>query len=96
VNRISRHDEPPYELCKFFKNLVFSFDPSGHTTKAESEALRPKRAEMPAKQACYPASETGQARDAPELVAQGVGVLALAADEVEAGAAGGGQVDEDV
>jgi hypothetical protein len=40
--------------------------------------------------------EASKARDAPELVAQGVGVLVLAEHEVEAGAAGDGQVHEDV
>src|SRR5918998_5621751 len=34
--------------------------------------------------------EAGEARDAPELVAQGVGILVLAEHEVEAGTAGGG------
>ena len=40
--------------------------------------------------------EVRQARQAPELVAQSVGVLVLAAQDVEAGAAGGGEVDEHV
>src|SRR5215216_4662541 len=40
--------------------------------------------------------EAGEARDAPELVAQGIRVLVLAPHEVEAGPPGGGEIHEDV
>lgn len=42
------------------------------------------------------ALEARQAREASELVAQSVGVLVLAAHAVEAGATGGGEVDEHI
>ena len=42
------------------------------------------------------ALEASQACQAPELVAQGVRVLVFAEHEVEAGATGGGEVDQDV
>src|SRR5215212_2497822 len=64
--------------------------PSGPQLCSQPEAAllegRPSKGALESGQACY----------ASELVAQGVRILVFAAHEVEARAAGGGEVDEDV